>query len=45
MHHGLVQAHVGLLQPIYQRLLLGSDLCGERRSDSFVEHQQLLDSH
>jgi hypothetical protein len=41
----LMQAHVGLLQPIYQRFLLGIDLCGKRRSDSFVEHQQLLDSH
>ena len=25
MHHALVHAHVGLLQPIYKRFLLGSD--------------------
>jgi len=41
----LVHAHVGLLQPIYQRFLLGSDLCGKRRRDSFVEHEQLVDRH
>jgi hypothetical protein len=41
----LVYAHVVLLQPIYKRFLLGSDLCGKRRSDSFVEHQQLVDRH
>jgi hypothetical protein len=41
----LVHAHVGPLQPIYQRFLLGSDLCGKRRRDSFVEHEQLVDRH
>ncbi len=39
----LVHAHVGLLQPIYKRFLLGSDLCGKRCRDSFVKHQQLVD--
>jgi hypothetical protein len=43
--HSLVHAHVGLLQPIYKRFLLGSDLCGKRRSEPFVEHQQLVDRH
>jgi hypothetical protein len=41
----LVHAHVGLLQPIHQRFLLGSDLCGKRRRDSFVEREQLVDRH
>jgi hypothetical protein len=41
----LVHAHVGLLQPIYQRFLLGIDLCGKRCSGSFVEHPQLVDRH
>jgi len=41
----LVHAHVGLLQPIYQRFLLGIDLCGKRCSDSFVEHPQIVDRH
>src|SRR5216684_7865769 len=41
----LVHAHVGLLQPIYKRCLLGSDLCVQRCSDSLVEHQQLVDRH
>jgi len=45
MHHALVHAHVGLLQPIYKRFLLGSDLRGKRRSEPFVEHQQLVDRH
>jgi hypothetical protein len=39
----LVHGHVGLLQPIYQRFLLGSDLCVQRCRDSLVEHQQLVD--
>src|SRR5450631_2966608 len=41
----LVHAYVGPLQPIYQRFLLGSGLCGKRRRDSFVEHEQLVDRH
>src|SRR6266436_5526143 len=41
----LVHAHVGLLQPIHQRFLLGGDLCGKRRRDSFVEREQLVDRH
>jgi hypothetical protein len=41
----LVQPHIGLLQPIHQRFPLGSDLCGKRRRDSFVEREQLVDRH
>jgi hypothetical protein len=41
----LVHAHVGLLQPIYKRFPLGSDLCLKRRSDSFVEPEELVDRH
>jgi hypothetical protein len=41
----LVHAHVGLLQLTYKRFLLGGDLCGKRCSDSFVQHQQLVDRH
>src|SRR6266403_4672436 len=41
----LVHGHVGLLQPIYQRFLLGIDLRGKRCNDSFVEHPQLVDRH
>src|SRR6266850_4965726 len=44
-HPALVHAHVGLLQPIFKRFLLGIDLCGKRCSDSFVEHPQLFDRH
>jgi hypothetical protein len=41
----LVHAHVGLLQPIYKRFPLGSDLCLKRGSDSFVEPEELVDRH
>jgi hypothetical protein len=41
----LVHAHVGLLQLIYKRFLLGSDLCSKRCSDSFVEPEELVDRH
>ncbi len=41
----LVHSHVGLLQPIYKRFPLGSDLCDKRCSDAFVELQQLVDRH
>jgi hypothetical protein len=41
----LVHPHVGLLQPIYKRFPLGSDFCGKRCSDAFVELQQLVDRH
>ena len=39
----LVHAHFGLLQPIYKRFPLDSDFCLKCCSDSFVEHQQLVD--
>jgi hypothetical protein len=41
----LVHAHVGLLQPIYKRFLLDSDLCSKRCSDSFVAPEELVDRH
>ena len=41
----LVHSRVGLLQPIYKRFPLGSDLCGKRCSDSFVEPEELVDRH
>jgi hypothetical protein len=41
----LVHAHVGLLQPIYKRFLLGSNLCIKSCSDPFVEPEELVDRH
>jgi len=40
-----MHTQVGLPQPIRQHFLLGSNLCAKRCSDSFMEHEQLVDGH
>jgi hypothetical protein len=40
-----MHTQVGLPQPICQHFLLGSNLCAKRCSDSFMEHEQLVDGH